>query len=140
MSKEKTILVTGGAAPSMAPPEGAPQPPDLGEMAQPKAPEEEFPEPPAEALSSVADQAPISQPTPTFEKPKGRTVAGLEETDEGVRLELETMGGETEQVLFDSEEKVLQLLNVDDLELDMKVNVEFVEDLSGKYVQRVVVV
>jgi len=69
----------GGAAPSMAPPGGAPQPPDLGEMAQPKAPEAEFPEPPAEALSSVADKAPISQPTPTFEKPKGRTVAGLED-------------------------------------------------------------
>jgi len=129
-----------GAAPPMAPTGEAPQPQGMGEMAQPEAPEAELPEPPAEAMSSVADQAPISRPTPTFEKPKGRTVAGLEETNEGVMLKLETMGGETEEVLFDNEEKVVQLLNVDDLELDMKVNIEFVEDLSGKYVQRVVVV
>jgi hypothetical protein len=122
----------GGAPPSAAGP-------GLEEEVKPKGFEGEIPEPPKEARSSMMKPPAISKPTPTYPKIVGKKVVSLEQSAEGIKVELEGAGGATEQVTLKPEEKVLQVLTIQDLKKNMNVQLEVAEGTQDNFVQRVTI-
>ena len=117
----------------------APTAPAPDAEAQKRAPEEEISEPPLEARSSVMKKPALSPPTPALPKIQGKRVIQLEETDQGVTMQLETATGEKEEQILAVGEKVIAVLTIQDLKKNMSVQLEVAPNGEEKFVQKVTV-
>ncbi len=82
----------------------------------------------------------LSSPTAPLPKVSGKTVVSLEESSEGIKVELEGEEGKREEAVLPADAKVMRLLTVKDLAKNMSVTLDVAPGGDDNFVQRVTVV